>query len=538
MALFNLAQSAVPVVRARAPVCIVGGGFAGLLVAHRLVQLGQNVIVLESGGETTAEWTDKLSEIDDPSGRYVRSVTGRSRGLGGTSVKWSGRMLPITRHDAGPRPYLDLPGWPFHLEELEAYRTEIETLFSVGHETYEEELLDMVGLTRDFLRRDADFAPRWPKWPSFHNCNIANVLGREIRYSTKIEVWLGATVCAYELDRESGRIESIQAGDLGGRRLRVQADHVVFAAGTIETTRLLLLLDRHSGGRAFEGCDALGCYFQDHLDADVGMIRPINSAAQQRLFSHRFVGSTRRSLHLELTPAAQKADCVGSAFASVQMNFAGSAEMEILKRFLRGLQRNAFDINLKEALRLAQHSNLLAQLAFGKLARKQIYVPASVDRRIHVCVEQLPSKENKITLSDQIDAFGMSKVRLAWSPTEREEKTFQSVVRRLAHYWVRSGFDLTCPIEWADRDRGRRIVDRAEDFAHPSGSTRMGLDKRHSVVGPDLYCWHVRDVSVVSASTFPTAGSANPTLTLMLLALRAADSISSRVMQTNDRPNG
>ena len=57
----------------------------------------------------------------------------------------------------------------------------------------------------------------------------------------------------------------------------------------------------------------------------------------------------------------------------------------------------------------------------------------------------------------------------------------------------------------------------------------MGLDPAESVVGPDLRTHHVQNLSVASASVFPTAGSANPTYTIIQLALRAADAITKRL---------
>jgi choline dehydrogenase-like flavoprotein len=74
--------------------------------------------------------------------------------------------------------------------------------------------------------------------------------------------------------------------------------------------------------------------------------------------------------------------------------------------------------------------------------------------------------------------------------------------------------------------RPQAILAFAQDYAHPSGTTRMGTERSSSVVGADLVCHHVPNLSVVSASCFPSTGSANPTLTVMLLAWRAACAIS------------
>src|SRR5690606_32466334 len=79
--------------------CIVGGGIAGLLLAMRLARGKRNVVVLESGGLSFDEEIHALNTIDDPTGRYDRELTGRYRGLGGSSTRWGGRIIPISPHD-------------------------------------------------------------------------------------------------------------------------------------------------------------------------------------------------------------------------------------------------------------------------------------------------------------------------------------------------------------------------------------------------------------------------------------------------------
>jgi choline dehydrogenase-like flavoprotein len=52
----------------------------------------------------------------------------------------------------------------------------------------------------------------------------------------------------------------------------------------------------------------------------------------------------------------------------------------------------------------------------------------------------------------------------------------------------------------------------------------MGVDPRTSVVNPRLGCHAIPNVFVASAAAFPSSGSANPTLTIMEIAFRAAES--------------
>jgi choline dehydrogenase-like flavoprotein len=64
------------------------------------------------------------------------------------------------------------------------------------------------------------------------------------------------------------------------------------------------------------------------------------------------------------------------------------------------------------------------------------------------------------------------------------------------------------------------------DIFHPAGSTRMGLNGRDSVVDRDLRTFAIDNLWVASTSAFPSLGSANPTLTLMMLTFRLGDHLS------------
>jgi choline dehydrogenase-like flavoprotein len=61
---------------------------------------------------------------------------------------------------------------------------------------------------------------------------------------------------------------------------------------------------------------------------------------------------------------------------------------------------------------------------------------------------------------------------------------------------------------------------------HIMGTYRMGEDARTSVVNSFQRSHDHNNLYLVGSSTFPTGGTANPTLTLSALALRTADNIA------------
>ncbi len=64
---------------------------------------------------------------------------------------------------------------------------------------------------------------------------------------------------------------------------------------------------------------------------------------------------------------------------------------------------------------------------------------------------------------------------------------------------------------------------------HVLGGARFGLDPRDSVLDPSCRAWEFDNLYVVDGAFMPTAGSANPTLTIQANALRVADCILKRL---------
>ena len=515
------------------PVCVVGAGIAGLLAACRLADKGYRVVVLESGLMSFEPRIHSLNTVDDPWGTYSGALDGRFRGLGGSSSRWGGRMLPLTRCDAGDRSYASIGPWPFDVRELDRYRGEIEGLFHIDNESFEEDVLHVLDRRGALPRNDPDFALRFAKWPTFRRCNLAYLLRDRITKSSALDIWLGGTVCDFDLDPEQGRLVGLVARDLGGRSLHVQADEFVFATGAIEVTRLLLQLDTASNDRVFGRCRALGHYFRDHVGRSVGVLAPRDCAMTNRWFGYHFIKGTRRSLHMELTPAAQKADSVSSAFAQVLIDPPDDSGLAVVKRFLRGLQRRQWALGSRDVFRLAADSCDLARTAWWRFTRRQLFLPADLRLDLSVWIEQAPSRHQRITLSDKTDCLGSPLARIEWRPGEAEERTFRACVGRLASYWARTGLDRICPVVWHDAvsDPEHSLTEGAKDLYHPAGSTRMGNDPIESVVGPDLRCHHLPNVTIASASVFPSTGSANPTYTIIALTFRAVDALAQRLAQ-------
>jgi len=137
-----------------------------------------------------------------------------------------------------------------------------------------------------------------------------------------------------------------------------------------------------------------------------------------------------------------------------------------------------------------------------------------------VNLEQQPNPENRIALASQRDVFGVPRVELtAMAPREQEQ------LERLRAV-------LAAGLEAAHLGR---VTIRAGMTPDPNAHTprrhrpRMHADPRYGVVDADGRVHGTDNVYVAGSSGFPTAGFANPTLTIVALALRLADHLKARI---------
>lgn len=84
---------------------------------------------------------------------------------------------------------------------------------------------------------------------------------------------------------------------------------------------------------------------------------------------------------------------------------------------------------------------------------------------------------------------------------------------------------MALDVAWADDVIGpdKAISDTAVDYVHPSGAIRMAAAADGDVVDGDPRRHGVPNLYVVGASVFRSAGSANPTVTVMAMAISVAE---------------
>ncbi|WP_328352154.1 GMC oxidoreductase [Mycobacterium sp. NBC_00419] len=540
MAIHTLADVAAPVTSVSATVCVVGAGVAGLVAAARLASDPRvRVVVIESGVDGIADAaTQALDLIDNPAGNYEGNL--RDRRLGGTSASWDGKLLPISRSDTSERPWVSQQPWPFDVAELDRYTDDLEKMMGVDSASYEEDAAPLLDPDRLLPRNDSEFVQRWPKRPSPADLNTADVLREQITSWPNIDIWLGATASTFDFDGND-RLTSIVAVDHFGHSLTVTADEFLIAAGALESTRLLLVADRQSGGVITRESDALGRYFNDHFGLNVATVRPKNWRRANAAFADRWTLGASRHLHFELRPTVQQESRTASAYFDFGVTLPDSSALTQIRSALdsaRGRRPAAVANLLRYGLAGIPD---LARTAWGRYGIKKKYWPSDAVVEVKVWIEQLPEWNNRLVLSDTADALGQPRLRCELTKTDADESTLRQAVVKIRGFWNRHLSDIA-DLEWIPEvdDPNVRLVDLAVQLAHPAGATRMGTDPGSSVVDTSLRVHAVPNLAIASSSVFPTSGSANPTFMIIQLAMRAADALAQRIQSGravhNSRP--
>ncbi len=164
-----------------------------------------------------------------------------------------------------------------------------------------------------------------------------------------------------------------------------------------------------------------------------------------------------------------------------------------------------------------------------QLARSTTASPASsneVGWRLGVgCAsEQEPNPASRVTLSDEKDALGLNRTKLAWRLKKSDADSLRGNLEAVARAFGGWG-EGRVQILFPERDEWTE----AEGWGnHHLGTTRMAVDPRRGVVDAECRVHGISNLFIAGSSLFPTGSTVNPTLTLVALALRLSDHLKRR----------
>jgi choline dehydrogenase-like flavoprotein len=493
------ARELPPKSQLRADVCVVGAGPAGIALSRRLAQRGVRVLLLESGHFRPEASTQELARGEVLGELYWSLETSRVRAFGGSSQHWTGWCRPLDALDFEHRPWVEHSGWPITLDDLRDFYRHAHELVDLGNFDYEPATWAKALERTLFSLEGTDL--RTCIWQLSRPTHFGEKYRAEFEQSRELDVWLGATVLALVRDPRRQRVERVDFATPDGHVLSAHAQKFVLAAGGIDNARLLLASE-HAGVGIGNEHDLVGRFFIEHPHANVGILQCQAGAEVLRLYE-----------------AVQ--DAPGGRPAAVRAAIAPSEEIQRHERTLN------FSVCLEPLLRVPPYAPSHAE-ASRALAR----VRGVAEERafeLFVRAEQQPSPESRVTLARTRDRFGVPQAALDWRHHPLTLRSIRQNLELVAQALGRLGVGHVYSYIHADpRPPGMPPGCWPELWGghHHMGTTRMHPDPRSGVVDPNCRVHSLENLFIAGSSVFPTGGYANPTLTLVALALRLADHLT------------
>lgn len=530
-----------------ADVVIVGAGVAGALIAWKLASSGADVLVLEAGprvnrSEAVDTYRNALIKVPespypdvpyaprpgslDPGGYYVQAgpetfKTTYERRVGGTTWHWLGTALRLWPVDFRLRQTHGVGvDWPLSYDDLEPWYTAAERALGVSgadsqmpprSTSYPMPPIALSYLDQRVAEAVRPLGVQVQSTPQARNavaydgrppcCGSAScipICPIGAKYDASVHVHaaeaagarLLAPAIAHFIEVDDGRISSIKFRRPDGSEHVASGRLYVIAAHAIETPKLLLISRSDACPDGVANASGLvGRYLMDHpIHLAWALVRdPVHPyrGPQSTAGIDQWRDSESRAQH-----AAFRIELLNDGW-----NWPGGSPVALIAPLLaKGLRGVALNRELR--------NHTARQLAVTSL------------------IEQLPNPDNRIVPDFQkVDALGIPRPRVHFhidAYTQSGQAQARTQIDRI--------FDAMGATE-------RHHRDALEGGGHIMGTTRMGNDPAASVVNAELRTHAHHNLYLVSSGVFPTGGTANPTLTIAALALRAAHSIQEALQR-------
>ena len=536
-------------------VVIVGTGAAGQTLLRRLSGTDLRVAIVESGGEGPSAEQARLKDVETP--RYGIRASSRERYLGGSLNTWGFGCVPLDPIDFERRPWVEHSGWPFPASELDSWYAEARRDLAlprpeevVPTSTPMDGVLQRRRVRSRFLlytTRLAGFDPD---------------LRRLLEGSALHDLVLHANVVGIELDPSERSAVGIRARSHGGGALTITGERYVLACGGIENPRLLLMSPTRDGRGVGNRFDVVGRYFMEHPKEVCGAIVPERRLFDLAPFQSCTIDGQALRGGFSLTDEEQRARRLLNSHVRILVERTGQDATAAMSRRVRRAFRAAR--RSRPSTPGTAHASAAAAappaappdemtpvvatppgaIATGRGTARRlppgfVRVVSAVRRRLfpvrriwlYNFLEMEPRPDNRVRLSDELDDLGCPKAAVDYEPSELDRRSLRELHHTLAEDLAASGFGtlesplLTDPDGWTI----------TRDASHHLGGTRMGDDPRTSVVDRDGRVHGVDNLYVAGGSVFPTGGYANPTLTIVALAIRLADHLAARSRSATGR---
>lgn len=453
--------------------------------------------VFQSNGFDANVWVDEeeVPYTYDPANPYNWV---RVRLFGGRSLFWSRQSFRLSDYELKGKSHDGFgEDWPISLADLAPFYSRVEEIFQVqGRNENIPQYPD-----GNFVADDTPWSSSMLRFKEAGQragvpvCRQRRAHGRDGLASSvnlllpdafatgKLEALQNVVVRELTIDKQTGLASGAHFVDrLTRREMTVQARVVVLAAGTLESTRLLM------NSQLANSSGVLGHYLMDQIYG-AGVTCSVPEARGGKATAELMGGSALIPRFRNISTRSDK--------------FLRGYALNVTSRIGPIEPRNfaAYGVELQNKLDL-YHGSAVSMTMMG---------------------EVLGRHENLVRINkDVVDAWGIPVLHVQTKYTDNEYSMARDAVDTCVSLANASGFEVLSK-NTQPNPPGYSI--------HEVGTCRMGNDPKHSVLNQWNQSHDIKNLFVVDGSGFTSAGWQNPTMTILALSMRASEYLAEQMRQ-------
>jgi choline dehydrogenase-like flavoprotein len=420
----------------------------------------------------------------------------RVRLFGGRSLFWSRQSFRLSDYEFKSKSHDGFgDDWPIGLSDLSPYYSRVEEIFRVEGAPY--------GLPQfpdgNFVVDDRPWCGSMQRFRAAGEqlgvpvCKQRTALGIDGLASSinlllpdafetgKLKAIPNVVVRELRVNPKTGLVHEAHFVDrLSRREMSVKARVVVLAAGTLESTRLLL------NSKLANSSGVMGHYLIDQIYG-AGIVCSVPEARDGK--------STRELME-------------GAALVPRFRNIQNRE-----KNFIRG-----YALNVSSSTHPMDSKNFAA---YGKDLQDKLDSYSGSGFHVGIMGEVLPHYEHCVSIDKNVvDAWNIPALHINTRYTDNEFNMARDAVDTSSEMAHRAGFEVLTR-NYDPNPPGYSI--------HELGTCRMGNDPRASVLNKWCQSHDIKNLYVVDGSSFVSAGWQNPTMTILALAMRASEHLAEQM---------
>ena len=498
-------------------ICIVGAGAAGITLAMQFIGSPLKIILLEGGGFEYEPAMQDLYRGKSVGLPYYSLESSRLHYFGGTTGHWAGYCSQYDDIDFKKRDWVPGSGWPVTRKDLDPFYNRAAEILELTTALPDSNTLkSSLPFDRNVLKDKMWYFSPPVRFGKKYRDAIIN--------APNIHLYTYANVTEIVCNENVNNVTALTVKNNAGRQHSVRAKRVVLACCAIQNARLLLASNKQAAKGLGNNSDLVGRHFMEHIEmnaADLFLAKPASLDLYRLQFFY-----TKSRAELVLTEDRQKE--LGILNGTVALDPVAGAEGEGEGEREREGERDTIADTAAED----PAASLKGWESAEKWYESGNYLKENFERSkqymLFTRMEQSPNPASRVMLGEERDPLGMQRVVLDWQLTPLEKKSYRKLIETVGVAFGATGLGRVRLHEWLHDHTDASWPEHLAGGWHHMGTTRMSSNSKEGVVNENCRVHGINNLYIAGSSCFPTAGSANPTFTIVAMTLRLADHLKSQ----------